>query len=151
MKLKLAIICGILIWIISSVFTEVFNPIFNSNLPHVNIIVPIITIIVTGFFGIIYIRNIETNEVVEGILVGIIFVIIDSVILFPVVFRRIGFRFDRDRRDHEEHHHKNDGFPHLYLISAHVSPSPGLRYSIHIATIQQSRDRITKQSKSRGA
>nr|WP_295000013.1 hypothetical protein [uncultured Methanobrevibacter sp.] len=85
MKLKLAIICGILIWIISSVFTEVFNPIFNSNLPHVNIIVPIITIIVTGFFGIIYIRNIETNEVVEGILVGIIFVIID-IILDLIVF-----------------------------------------------------------------
>ncbi len=80
MKLKLAIICGVLIWIITTILTEIVNPIFTSHLPHVNIIVPIITIIVTGFFGIIYIRNIETNEVVEGILSGIIFIIIDIVI-----------------------------------------------------------------------
>ncbi|WP_458405342.1 hypothetical protein, partial [Methanobrevibacter sp.] len=55
----------------------IFNPIFTDNVPHVNLLIPIITIIVTGFFGILYIRNIETNEVVEGVLVGIIFVIID--------------------------------------------------------------------------
>ena len=80
MKLKLAIICGILIWIFTTALTEIFNPIFNANLPHVNIIVPIITIIVTGFFGIIYIRNILENEVVEGIIVGIIFIIIDGIL-----------------------------------------------------------------------
>lgn len=85
MKLKLAIICGILIWIISTLLTEVFNPIFNANLPHVNIIVPIITIIVTGFFGIIYIRNILTNEVIEGFIVGVIFVLID-ILLDSLVF-----------------------------------------------------------------
>ena len=72
MKLKLGIICGVLIWIITSVLSEIFNPIFNSNLPGVNIIVPIIIIIVTGFFGIIYIRN-------------ILFIIID-VILDAVIF-----------------------------------------------------------------
>ena len=80
MKIKLAIISGILIWIISTILTEIFNPIFNSNLPHVNIIVPIITIIVTGFFGIIYIRNIDYNEALEGLLVGVIFVIIDIIL-----------------------------------------------------------------------
>ncbi|MBE6502244.1 MAG: hypothetical protein E7Z79_07355 [Methanobrevibacter thaueri] len=80
MKIKLAIITGILIWIITSFLTGIFNPIFNSNLPQINIIVPIITIIVTGFFGIIYIRNIETNEVIEGILVGILYIIIDIIL-----------------------------------------------------------------------
>jgi len=85
MKIKLAIVSGILIWIISTVLTEIFNPIFNSNLPHVNIIVPIITILVTGFFGIIYIRNIDANEVLEGLLVGILFVVID-IILDTLVF-----------------------------------------------------------------
>jgi hypothetical protein len=68
MKIKLAIVSGILIWIISTVLTEIFNPIFNSNLPHVNIIMPIITILVTGFFGIIYISNIDANEVLEGLM-----------------------------------------------------------------------------------
>ena len=85
MKIKLAIISGVLIWIISTILTEIFNPIFNSNLPHVNIIVPIITILVTGFFGIIYIRNIDANEVLEGLLAGILFVVID-IILDTLVF-----------------------------------------------------------------
>ena len=80
MKIKLAIITGILIWIISTILTEIFNPILNANLPYVNIIVPIITIIITGFFGIIYIRNIDENEVLEGVLVGIVFVIIDIIL-----------------------------------------------------------------------
>lgn len=84
MKIKLAIILGILIWIITTVLSELFNPIFTSNLPRVNIIVPIINIIVTGFFGIIYIRNIETNEVVEGILVGMVFVIIDIILDYSI-------------------------------------------------------------------
>lgn len=77
MKIKLAIIFGILIWAITYVLTSIFNPIFTDNLLHVNIVVPIITIIVTGFFGILYIRNIDENEVIEGLLVGMIFVIID--------------------------------------------------------------------------
>ena len=85
MKIKLAIILGILIWIISTILTEIFNPIFNTNLPHINIIGPIITIITTGFFGIVYIRNINENEVLEGVLVGMLFIIID-IILDYIVF-----------------------------------------------------------------
>ena len=80
MKLNLAIIYGVLIWIFTSVLTNIFNPIFTSNLPSVNIIVPVITIIVTTFFGILYIRNIETNEVVEGVVGGMMFVIIDIIL-----------------------------------------------------------------------
>ncbi len=77
MKIKQAIIYGILIWAITYVLSLIFNPIFTNNLPDINIVVPIIIIIVTGFFGILYIRNIEENEVIEGILVGMIFIIID--------------------------------------------------------------------------
>ena len=84
MKLKLAIILSIVIWILTYVLSSIFNPIFTDNIPHINIVIPIITIIVTGFFGIIYIRSIETNEVVEGILFGIIVVIID--ILLDLIF-----------------------------------------------------------------
>ena len=77
MKIKLAIIYGILIWIISTILIEIINPIFNLNFPNINIIIPIISIFVTIFFTIVYIRNIDDNEVIEGILVGIVFVIID--------------------------------------------------------------------------
>ena len=80
MKVKLAIIYGIVIWVLITIFSSVFNPIFTDNLPKVNIIIPLAIIIVTGFFGILYIRNIETNEVVEGILVGIVFIIIDFIL-----------------------------------------------------------------------
>ncbi len=80
MKLKLAIIFGVVIWILTYVLTSIFNPIFTDNIPHINLIVPLITIIVTGFFGILYIRTIETNEVIEGILVGIVFIIIDIIL-----------------------------------------------------------------------
>ena len=37
-------------------------------------------IIVTGFFGILYIRNIDGDEVVEGTLAGIIFIMIDIIL-----------------------------------------------------------------------
>lgn len=79
MKVKLAIIFGVLIWIISSVLSDIFNPFFTTNVRNLNIVVPIITILVTGFFGILYIRTIDENETNEGFLVGIIFVIIDFI------------------------------------------------------------------------
>ena len=80
MKLKLAIIYGVIIWFLTYFLTNMFNPIFNDNLPYVNIMVPLIIIIITGFFGILYIRNIDENEVVEGLLAGIIFVIVDMIL-----------------------------------------------------------------------
>ena len=75
MKVKLAIIYGIVIWVLITIFSSVFNPIFTDNLPRVNIIIPLAIIIVTGFFGILYIRS-----MVEGILVGIVFIIIDFIL-----------------------------------------------------------------------
>ena len=79
MKLKLAILFGILIWVITYGLTELINPIFTNSLPDINILVPIILIITTGFFGILYIRNINENEVIEGLIVGAIFILIDIV------------------------------------------------------------------------
>ena len=80
MKVKLAIAFGIIIWAITYILSSIFNPIFTAYIPNINIIVPLLIIIVTALFGILYIRNIETNEVIEGILVGIIFVIIDIIL-----------------------------------------------------------------------
>lgn len=80
MKLKLAIIYGIIIWFLTYSFTDIVNPIFNNNLPYVNLSSPIIVIFVTGFFGILYIRNIEKNEVIEGVLAGMVFIIIDIIL-----------------------------------------------------------------------
>lgn len=79
MKIKLAILYGILIWFVTYVISIIFQPIIIDNTAYVNFIVPLSIIIVTGFFGILYIRNIDSNEVIEGILVGIIFIIIDFI------------------------------------------------------------------------
>lgn len=84
MKLKLAIILGILIWVLTYAFSQILNPLFTDNLPQINIVVPIIVIILTGFFGIIYIRNVNENEVIEGLIAGIIFILVD--IICDVVF-----------------------------------------------------------------
>ena len=65
MKSKLAVIFGVLIWFITHLVTAYLNPIFIDNVPYVNILVPVTSIVITGFFGILYIRTIETNEVVE--------------------------------------------------------------------------------------
>lgn len=90
MKIKLAIIYGILIWCITFFFTEVMNPFFSSFFANVNIIAPAATIIATTLFGIFYIRNIDSNEVIEGFTAGIIFVAIDFIldmVLFVIPHR----------------------------------------------------------------
>lgn len=80
MKLKLAIIYGVLIWIITYFLTGITSPIFTyTKLSSMNISVPIIIIIVTGFFGILYIRNIDTNEVIEGLTAGVVFIAVDFI------------------------------------------------------------------------
>lgn len=84
MKLKLAIIYGILIWIITYLATWIMNHFFSNSLLNFNIIIPIILIIVTGFFGILYIRNINENEVIEGLIVGVIFIMIDIICDFSI-------------------------------------------------------------------
>ena len=91
MKLKLAIVFGIIIWILTFALTSILNPIFTDNIPRVNIVIPLTMIIVTGFFGILYIRTIETNEVVEGFLAGVVFVVVDIVMDY-LVFVLLGVK-----------------------------------------------------------
>ncbi len=77
MKLKLGIIYGILIWVFVYLITLIFSPLITDNIPYINIVAPVAIIIVTTFFGILYIRNIDKNEVKEGFEIGIIFILMD--------------------------------------------------------------------------
>jgi len=79
MKLKLGIFYGFLIWLLTFIISNIIQPVIIENIEYVNILVPLSIIIVTGFFGILYIRNINENEVIEGIKVGILFIIIDII------------------------------------------------------------------------
>ena len=77
MKLKLGIICGVLIWIFTYLISVIVQMFELNNTLYYNLILPLSIIIVTGFFGIRYIRNIYKNELFEGILVGILLIAID--------------------------------------------------------------------------
>jgi hypothetical protein len=85
MKLGLGLICGILIWIFTYLISTLVQILTLDNMLYNNILLPLIIIIVTGFFGIIYIREINEDELIEGILVGILFIAID-IILDTVFF-----------------------------------------------------------------
>lgn len=85
MKLGLGLICGILIWIFTYLISTLVQILTLDNMLYNNILLPLIIIIVTGFFGIIYIRNINKDELIEGIIVGILFIVID-IILDTVFF-----------------------------------------------------------------
>ena len=79
MKIKLAITYGIIVWFLTYIISTTVSPIFADGIPYINLIVPIAIIVVTGFFGILYIRNINNNEVIEGILLGIVFIAVDII------------------------------------------------------------------------
>ena len=81
MKLKLGIIYGVLIWLVTYIISVIAEPVM-SDTTFTNLVVPASIVIVTGFFGILYIRNIDENEVFEGLLAGIIFIIIDIILDF---------------------------------------------------------------------
>ncbi len=85
MKIKQAIIFGILIWILTYIFTSIFHGIFGENILPTNIAIPIIIIILITFFGTLYIRNFNSNEVLEGLTCGIIFVLMD-IVLDAIIF-----------------------------------------------------------------
>lgn len=79
MKIKLAITYGIIVWFLIYIISTTFSPVFADGIPYLNLIVPITIIVVTGFFGILYIRNINEHEVIEGILLGIVFILVDII------------------------------------------------------------------------
>lgn len=93
MKLKLAIIYGMLIWLLTHAFHGILDPIFNDNLPYFDMVFTIIFIIGTGFFAILYIRNINKNELDEGFLVGVIFCVVYLIMdfVYLTLFSKIFF------------------------------------------------------------
>lgn len=80
MKVKLGIIIGVVIWILINLTSLFVKPTIIDNVTYTNLIVPICIIIITGFFSILYIREIDENELIEGIKIGILIIIIDIIL-----------------------------------------------------------------------
>ena len=86
MKLKLGIIYGVLIWLLTHIVLTMFHR-FIGDTTYTNFIIALCIIIISGFFSILYIREINKNEVLEGLIAGILFVAID--IILDVIFSTI--------------------------------------------------------------
>ena len=82
MKYKLAILFSFLAWFIIYTLSLLFKPYYIGDLEYINIFIPISTIIVTVFFGILYIREISENEVLEGFYFGICLFAFDVILDF---------------------------------------------------------------------
>lgn len=79
MKLKLAITYGILEWGLIYLITVILNHFITDDLPYIDITIPLSIIIVTTILTVLYIRNFDSNEVIEGLKLGIILFIIDLI------------------------------------------------------------------------
>lgn len=79
MKLKLALTYGILEWGLIYLITVILNHFITDDLPYIDITIPLSIIIVTTILTVLYIRNFDSNEVIEGLKLGIILFIIDLI------------------------------------------------------------------------
>ena len=63
MDLKRAIIYGFLSWLFICIISSIIAPFLDiDSLPYINLSIPITIIVVTGFFGILYIREFNEHE-----------------------------------------------------------------------------------------
>lgn len=80
MDLKRAIIYGFLSWLFICIISSILAPFLDiDSLPYINLSIPITIIVVTGFFGILYIREFNEHEIREGFKAGIVFFIMDII------------------------------------------------------------------------
>lgn len=79
MNCKLATTYGVLSWALVYVIASLLNPFIVDDIPYIDITIPIAIIIVTSTFGILYIRNFDSNEILEGFKLGLVFFITDLI------------------------------------------------------------------------
>jgi len=77
MKLKLAITYGVIIWILVYLVSILIEPYFIEDIAYINVLIPLTLIITSTFFGILYIRQFNENEVLESFLLGVVFLFCD--------------------------------------------------------------------------
>ena len=92
MKYKLAITSGVILWIvITGISIMLYTYIVKNDISYITLLLPISIIILTSIFTIIYIRNFNSNELLEGIKLGIVFIIINFIGDYILLFLLIRF------------------------------------------------------------
>ena len=84
MKIKLAVVFGIFSWAILFIISILCDSINIITSQYHNLFIPLAIMIVSTFFGILYIRNFNSHELYEGFMCGIIFIVVD--LLLDLVF-----------------------------------------------------------------
>lgn len=86
-SLKLALIYGILVWLVPFIVSVVIFPIHDTNRPLFESVMPVAGVTSSLFFLILYFRKVEINFLQEGIRLGIIWfaisIIIDLFMFLP--------------------------------------------------------------------
>lgn len=78
MNFKHAIIYGFLSWLFIYIIGTLISPYLEvDTIPYINLSIPLTMIVVIGFFGILYIREFNEHEILEGFLAGVMFFIMD--------------------------------------------------------------------------
>ena len=80
MKYKLAILFSFLSWFTIYLLSLILTPYYIEGIQYINILIPISIIAVTIIVGILYIREIDGNEVIEGFYFGIMLFIVDCLL-----------------------------------------------------------------------
>jgi len=83
-SIKLALIYGLLLWLIPFVTAFIIFPIRESNYPFFETIMPISLTVSCVIFGYLYMVKLESNFVAEGVKLGIIWFIMSVAIDLPM-------------------------------------------------------------------
>lgn len=78
--LEKALLYGFLVWLIPFVVAFLIYPIHETNRPLFESIMPVLITFCVVLFSLIYFRNIETQHLREGVLLGVIWFFISLVI-----------------------------------------------------------------------
>lgn len=79
-SIKKAILYGFLIWLIPFVVAFIIFPLHDSNRPLFESIMPVAIALSVVIFGKMYFKHVETDYKKEGLLLGLIWIIISLVI-----------------------------------------------------------------------
>ncbi len=86
-SIKWAVIFGLIVWAIPFVVAMLIFPLRAADRPFFESIMPVAVVAATVLFSVLYFKRIESHFLKEGILLGLVFLVI-SVIIDLLLFSR---------------------------------------------------------------
>ncbi len=77
---KKSILFGFLVWLMAFVIAFAIFPIRENNRPLFEAIMPVVLSVITSFFAYKYFKTLSDNYVKEGVMLGIIFILVNWII-----------------------------------------------------------------------